>query len=153
MNGCFFLQVLKQNLVGFCLKISHREQHRQKDSSIYKKQEFAICVVDSSNQLFIRVLKLKQNFQKYKVVTGKTLLFVIGPFCTYHSVCLNYLLYGNNAFSILVLLTKKRYSSFSKKDFLFQIICSKVKVLKTFKTSTNCHIRTCRFLKRRVILK
>ena len=35
------------------------------------------------------VLKLKQNFQKNKVVTGKTPCFVIGPFCTAHSVCLN----------------------------------------------------------------
>ena len=31
---------------------------------------------------------LKQNFQKYKVVTGKTPFFVIVPFCTHHSICL-----------------------------------------------------------------
>ena len=36
-----------------------------------------------------KILKLKQNFQKNKVVTGKTLFFVIGPFCTHHSICLN----------------------------------------------------------------
>ena len=35
------------------------------------------------------VLKLKQNFQKNKVVTGKTPFFVIGPFCSHHSICLN----------------------------------------------------------------
>ena len=35
------------------------------------------------------VLKLKQNFQKNKVVTGKTPFSVIGPFCSYHSICLN----------------------------------------------------------------
>ena len=35
------------------------------------------------------VLKLKQNFQKNKVVTGKTPFFVTGPFRTYHSICLN----------------------------------------------------------------
>ena len=40
----------------------------------------------------------------------------------------------------------KRFS-FSRK-FAF-----KVKVLKTFETFTNCHIKTCRFLKRRAILK
>ena len=39
-----------------------------------------ICVVGTSKQLFMRVLKLKQNFQKKKVVTGKTPFFVIGPF-------------------------------------------------------------------------
>ena len=33
--------------------------------------------------------KLKQNFQKRKVVTGKTQFFVIGQFCTCHSICLN----------------------------------------------------------------
>ena len=33
---------------------------------------------------------MKQNYQKKnKVVTGKTPFFVIGPFCTPHSICLN----------------------------------------------------------------
>ena len=41
-----------------------------------------------------KVLKLKQNFQKKKiiknkVVTSKTVFFVIGPFCTSLSICLN----------------------------------------------------------------
>ena len=35
------------------------------------------------------VLKLKQNFQINIAVTGKTLFFVIGPFCTSHSFSLN----------------------------------------------------------------
>ena len=35
------------------------------------------------------VLKLKQNFKKNKVVTGKTPFFVTGSFRTYHSMCLN----------------------------------------------------------------
>ena len=56
-------------------------------------------------------------------------------------------------FSILVLLTKQRYSSFFKKVFVLQKICFKVKVWKTFKTSTDCLIKTCRSLKWRVILK
>ena len=37
---------------------------------------------------FEEVLKVEQIFQKNKVVTGKTLLFEIGPFCSCHS-CLN----------------------------------------------------------------
>ena len=53
-------------------------------------------------------------------------------------------LYGNDAFSILVLSTKKQYSSFLKKVFVFQKICFKVKVLKTLKVSTDCHINKCR---------
>ena len=38
---------------------------------------------------FSEVLKPEQIFQKNKVVTGKTPLFVIGPFCSRHSICLN----------------------------------------------------------------
>ena len=38
---------------------------------------------------FSEVLKLKQIFQKNKVVTGKTPLFVRGPFCSRNSICLN----------------------------------------------------------------
>ena len=38
---------------------------------------------------FQEVQKLEQIFQKNKVVTGKTLLFVVGPFCSPHSICLN----------------------------------------------------------------
>ena len=56
-------------------------------------------------------------------------------------------------FSILLVSTKKWYSSFLKKVFLFQKICFKGKVLKTFETFTDCHIKTCRSLKRRAILK
>ena len=42
-------------------------------------------------------------------------------------------MYGNVTFSILVLSTKKRYSSFLKKILVFQKLHFKVKVLKTFK--------------------
>ena len=36
---------------------------------------------------FLKVLKLEQIFQKNKAVTGKTPLFVIGPFYSRHSIC------------------------------------------------------------------
>ena len=62
-------------------------------------------------------------------------------------------LHGSDAFSIFVLSTKKPHSSFSKKVFLFQKICFKVKALKTFKVFTDCDIETCLFLERRAILK
>ena len=39
------------------------------------------------------------------------------------------------------------YSSLLKKVFVFQKIYFKVKVMKTFKISTDCHIKTCRSLK------
>ena len=57
-------------------------------------------------------------------------------------------LYRSDAFSILVLSTKIRYSSVLKKSFVFQNIFFKVKVLKTFKISTDSHIKTCRSHKR-----
>ena len=41
------------------------------------------------NQLFKEILKLKLNFQKSEVVGGKRPFFVMGPFCTPHSICLN----------------------------------------------------------------
>ena len=49
-----------------------------------------IWIAGTSNQLYLRgSFKLKLNFQKIKVVAGKTPFFVIGPFYTPHSVCLN----------------------------------------------------------------
>ena len=45
-------------------------------------------LVHQTNSVY-KVSKLKQNFWKRKVVTGKTLLFVIGQFCTLHSICIN----------------------------------------------------------------
>ena len=55
--------------------------------------------------------------------------------------------------SVLVLSTKKRYSSFLKNVFLFQKIYVEVKVLKSFKISSDCHIKACGSLKWRAILK
>ena len=37
----------------------------------------------------IKVLKLEQIFQKNKVVTGRTPLFLIGPFCSRRFICRN----------------------------------------------------------------
>ena len=54
--------------------------------------------------------------------------------------------------SILVLSTKKQYSSFVK-SLRFSEIYFKVKELKLFKISSDCHIKACRSLKWRAILK
>ena len=51
-------------------------------------------------------------------------------------------LYANDAFSTLVLSTKKPYSSFLKKALVCQKICFKAKVLKLFKISTDCQKHT-----------
>ena len=39
------------------------------------------------NSLYV-VIKMRQNFQNNKEVTGKTRFFVIGPFCTHNSIYL-----------------------------------------------------------------
>ena len=72
------------------LRILTGKKHRQ--IKLQRLQKVGILVfgslvhqINSSEE----VLKLKQNFQKNKVVTGKTPLFVIGLFCGYHSNCLN----------------------------------------------------------------
>ena len=59
-----------------------RDTHREKALSNKtlahtKSTNMDIWVVGTSNQRLIRVLKLKQNFQKNKVVTCKTPFFVI----------------------------------------------------------------------------
>ena len=83
---------------------------------------------------------------------------MIGPFCTSILFVLTLasdraVLYGNAAVSVLLLLTKKWYSSFLKQFFVFQKICFKVEVLKALKISCDCHIKTCRSVKRKAILK
>ena len=102
-------------------------------------------LVHQINSLY-EALKLKQNFRKNKVVTGKIPFFVIGPFCTPHSVCLNLatdreVLFGNVLFSFLVLSTKKRYSSFLERICVFEKIYFKVNVSKMFKISSDCNIK------------
>ena len=142
-------QCLDQNCY-YQLKVT-KDTHREKEPSnktptLTKSTNMGIWIVGTKNPLLWEVLKLKQDFQKNKTVTSKTLFFVIGPFCSHHSNCLTLttdmtLLYGNDAFSILLLLTKKGFSSYLSKLFVFQKMCFKVKVLKTFKISTDCHIK------------
>ena len=85
--------------------------------------------------------------------------FVMGSFCTHHSNCvLHWLLTWHfymkmMHFQYLYFQLKKRYYSFFEKVFIFQIICLKVKVLKTFETFIDCHIKTWPHLSPRAILK
>ena len=101
---------------------------------------------------------MEKIFQKNKVVTGKTPPFVIGPFCSCHSICLNidfwqscfewkWCVFNFSGFNWNTVL------QFFEKGFRFPKICFKVKVLNTFETFTDCHIKSWRSLKRRAILK
>ena len=55
-------------------------------------------------------------------------------------------MYGNGTFSIILLSTKKRYSSW-KRFLFFQRTCFEVKVLKMLKISSDCHVKMCWSLK------
>ena len=54
------------------------------NSSGYEKYQYGYL-----DCWFIKLTQTGKNFQKYNVVSGKTPLFVIGPFCSDHSICLN----------------------------------------------------------------
>ena len=107
------------------------------------------------NSLY-EVLRLKQNFRKNKVVAAKTPFFVIGQFYTPPSICLN-IEFWQSSFvwecCAFILSIFKRYSSYLKRLCVFQKICFKIKEMKTFKTSSDCHVKTWQSLKRRVALK
>ena len=114
-----------------------------------KSMNMDIWVVGALNLVFIRGLYNEIKFSKNKGVHGKTLFFWQGQFCTPHSICLLTLvfdktfLYENVTFSILILSSKKRYSSFLKKHLVFQKTCFKVKVMKLLKISGDYHVTTC----------
>ena len=82
----------KPNISKDSIKDTQREKSLSNKVPVFtKSMNIKIWVVVTSKQIFIRgeLIKLKQNFQKNKVVTGKTLFFVIGPFCTHYYICLN----------------------------------------------------------------
>ena len=118
-----------------------------------------IWVAGTSNQLFLRGSKTGKIFLKKinqllaKLHSLRQVHFVVPILFVLTLVSDRVVLERNDVFSISVVSTKKRYSSFLKKVFVFLKICFKVKVLKTFETFTDCHIKTCRSLKRRAILK
>ena len=58
---------------------------------------------------------MEQIFQKNKVVTGKTALFVIGPFCSRYSICFNI---GFRQSSFAWKLCVSSLSGFNWKKFL-----------------------------------
>ena len=107
--SCFKKNILrKKSMVDQRLKDTHREKAPLIETpALTKSTNMGIWVVGTTNQLFILkstfililwvvgttnqlfVLKLKQNFQKNKVVTGKTPFFLRGPLCSDCFICLN----------------------------------------------------------------
>ena len=105
-----------------------------------------ILVVGTLDRLLIRSYYIKFDFRKNKLVYGKTLFCVIGSFGNPILFALTLAFngafwYGNVTFSIVVLSTKKLYSSLSVKVPVFQKDFFKVKVLKMFKNPNDCLIK------------
>ena len=134
----FFDHLVRLVLKG--LSVLTRKKHSQ--MKIQRLRKVWILHVGSwyiKTTLYKRFLIWKKNFKKtpQKTVTDKTLIFVWQvPFVLPIIFVLILVsdrtgLYGNDAFLILRLSTKKRYSSFYKNVFFIQKICCKVKVMKT----------------------
>ena len=112
--------------IDFLPKDNHRGKvPSNKTQTLTKSMNMDIWVVGALNLVFIRGLSNEIKFSKNKGVHGKTLFFWQGQFCTPHSICLLILvfdkafLYENATFSIIILSSKKLYSSFLKKTFSF----------------------------------
>ena len=101
---------------------------------------------------------MKLNFQKMKEFLERLrsfckVNFVLPILFVLTLVFDKAVLYGNVAFSIIIISSKKRYSSVLKKILVFQKTCFKFKVMKTLKIFSDCHVKACRSLERRAILK
>ena len=117
-----------------------------KTQALAKSMNMNIWVIVKLNQLFVRGSLLKLNFQKNKVVGGKTPFFVICSFCTPYSICLNiefcrgefvwkcYIFYCST-FNLKTVL------QFFKKGFRFSESFFEDKVMKTFKISSDCQTK------------
>ena len=80
-------------------KDTHREEApSNKAWTLSKSINMDIWVLVQQINFLFEVLKLKQNFRKSKEVTGKTLFFVIGAFCTPHFICLDIGFWQSNFF-------------------------------------------------------
>ena len=62
------------------------KRHQIKFQHLQKVRIWAFRLLVQQINSIAEVLKLKQKFQKNKVVTGKTPFFVIDPFCTHHFI-------------------------------------------------------------------
>ena len=146
------------NKFTYWFKDTHSENTPSNKTEVFKKSmNMYTWEIGISNQLFIRDSYAQISFPKKWGSQWEKSIFVIGLFRTPHSTCLNInrvVLCGNVPVSFVALWTKKQFSSFFfKKVLVFKKTCFEVKILKTFKILSACHIKTCRSLKRMPILK
>ena len=126
---------------------SQRKAPSNETLAFAKSMNMNIWVVGTSNQLFTTNFskkKKKNSCWQNSIFCDRSILYspfyCLSVFDHFMNLALKGLifvsdsavLYGNVSFSIFLYSTKKLYSSLLKKVLVFQKICFKVKVLKTF---------------------
>ena len=71
------------------LNDTHREKHPSKTQELTKSMNIDIWVIGKFYQLFYTQMKFSTKKKTIIIISGKTPFFVIGPFYTSHSICLN----------------------------------------------------------------
>ena len=119
------------------VKDTHKENAPSNKTPVLTKSvNIDIWVVGTSNQVFIRGFHIERKNQKSKVVTGKTLFFVIGLFCTLHSICHNICFWqGSFVWKYCVFNLKNGTPVFWKRFSFFRTFVSKLKHWKRSKFS------------------
>ena len=89
-NNHLPINVLKRSVITFYLMILTGKKHPKIKLQCFRKMRtWTFWSLVHQINSFQELLKLKQIFQKNEAVTGKTPLFVIGQFCSRHSIFLN----------------------------------------------------------------
>ena len=101
--------------------LTWKKNLKQSFSANGKYEYEYLCCWYIKSTLYKTSLTWNKTFKKIKYATGKTPFFVIDAFCTPHHISLN-------------------IGSW-KKAFVYQKVCFKVIVLKTFKLFSDCHIK------------
>ena len=137
---------------AFALRILTGKKHPQIKLKRLQKVWMDIWVVGTSNQFFISGSQKQSSYLQNSVLCDMSTL--CSPFYFFLSLASDRaVLYENVGLSDLVLSTEKRSSSLLKRVFVFQKMFFKVKVLKRFKISSDCHVKINRSLERNAILE
>ena len=134
----------------YIFKDIHRENTPWNKTQVpTKSMNVDIWVTGTLIQLFIRGSTTQIEFPRK--LCGITPFFLIGPFCTPHSMCLHIGFYQNSfAWKCCTFncssVNQKRVLRILKRFYFFR-------KLKTLKISCDSHIKRCRSPKRRAILK
>ena len=153
-NAWAFLRLLRDFEYYNLKTLIGKKPPSYETSVLTKSMDMDIWVVGTSNELFIKGSYIETKFSTKKnsywqnsVLCDRSILyfpFYLPQHC--RQFCMKILRVQSQYFQL------KKVLHFLEKVFVFQKICFKVKVLITFKTSSDCKIKTSPSL-RRTILK